>query len=523
MCCQVVFGSETECALVVRDRRGSVIPVHADLAAAVVENLVIQFDYLPSQPPTQRLFLANGACIYADLGGHPEIATAECSNPIEFGAHTIAMRRALARSVEAIGRNFNGLNLSLFANNIDYAIGGAQTFGYHLNIHLKSLSREKAAFQLSPLLVSMPIISGTGKVSFSKDAKGFELSQRAVYMNGGLLGEYTTDSRAMITAKDESLSDSGTRLHIICLDTPKSIYQLVLVPAILAMTIQVLEESGQDIADTFELSRPDMALQQVSLDPSLSAKLKTKCGDSVTALDIQEHYVSTVSKFFENKSKPDWAGSILALWREILQNLRKNPFLEVHRLDWIRKLVLFTQLLEQEGLTWREFSKWSGFILPSVRRMMATWRDLDPVSLSRSGDVRLQQSVMGVLEAYLVRDKLSWTDFPRIWKTTNRMCSMCLHYHQVTCDENRLNEKPFDVKIPLSKQMIERAMTCPPSGTRAQVRGNTIKDAPDGTTAGWDFIRYKNGKELSMVDPWGKNAIWKKQESSGKKESVRCS
>ena len=43
-----------------------------------------------------RLFLANGALFYVDVGGHPEVATPECETPWQAVSHLRAAERMLA-------------------------------------------------------------------------------------------------------------------------------------------------------------------------------------------------------------------------------------------------------------------------------------------------------------------------------------------------------------------------------------------------------------------------------------------
>jgi hypothetical protein len=508
------FGTETELALVV-ESNGMVRPAPSELASAVIDDIANRYVHVPSPPPEHRLFLTNGSCIYADIGGHPEIATAECSNPLGLAAQTIALRRMLAESVETIGRVY-GINVRLIANNVDYAFGGAQTYGYHLNMLVTGVTREWAIEQLAPLLVAMPIIAGTGKVSFNTDSPGFELSQRAQYMSV-VTGKYTTGSRAMITAKDEALCKNGTRLHIICFDTPKSIYQIALVPAIITIVLKMVE-SGKDVAGPITLVDPIQSLCTVSCDPSLGARLFTKNGGSTTALNIHEHYAQAVGEFLSQKDSPKWAKLILELWCGIINNLRKDQFLEICHLDWITKLVMFTKLLEHAGLTWKEYSRWI-YVLGSVRRLKATWPALDPLHLTQTnrGRVEISRSALAVLDQYLIKHNLSWKDFPRIWNAANQLCQQCLRYHTLDLETDSQITNMHDKTSLITEQMINNARTKAPQGTRATVRGSAITNAKPGATAGWAFLQ-QDGRRLVMEDAFGKDALWQEQKHGATKE-----
>ena len=512
-----IFGTETELAVVV-ESKGAVRPAPCELASAIVGDVGHRYAHAISVPPLSRLFLTNGACIYADIGGHPEMASAECSNPIDLVSQMLALRKMLTDSAQAVGRVY-GIPLRLIANNIDYAFGGAQTFGYHLNVLVTGVTRDWAAAQLAPLLVAMPLITGTGRVSFASGCSGFELSQRAQYMSV-LTGKHTTESRAMITVKDEPLSDNGTRIHIICFDTAMSTHQLALVPAIVAMVLKTIE-SDKDIAGPVALADPvHQWLHTVSRDPSLSAKLPLKRGGSITALGIHEHYINVVGEFLCRTEAPNWTKQMLELWQQIVKNLHKDPFMEVHRLDWVKKLLIFTNQLERVGLTWNEYSKWiDADVLASVRRFKASWPALDPLRLTQTnqGRTMIPRSALGVLERNLANHGLSWKDFPRIWDVSNQLCQQCLRYHILDPDINQDVEKACEWSPLVTKQMVDKARSSPPTGTRATIRGNAIRDAQPGAVADWTFVQ-QSGKRLVMSDAFGNDASWKELRQDPKKE-----
>lgn len=514
-----IFGTETELAVFVESARGSIRPAPVELASAIIEDVANRYKHASSPPPERRLFLTNGGCVYADIGGHPEVASAECADPTELLAQNIALRRMLAESAEAVGRVY-GITIRIVANNVDYGFGGARTYGHHVNILTHGLSHAQAATQLAPLLAAMPIIAGAGKVSLASESAGFELSQRAQYM-AALTGKHTTTSRAMVTVKDEALSNRGIRLHLICFDTVKNAFQLALVPAIVALTLKAVEASkDRDIAGPAALADPIQALHKVNCDPSLSSRLPLKHRGTTTALEIHEYYIQIINKLIDQTKAPDWVGQMLKIWQEMIRNLSEDPFWEIKRLDWVTKLVLFTKLLERIKLTWQEYSRWI-YVLASVRRLKATWPGLDPLRLTLTdrGRAGIRRSALGVLDQYLVRHSLSWKDFPMVWNAANQLCQACLRYHTLTADVNEPSEHSLEAKPLMTKRMIERARTLPPPGTRAAIRGRLIRDAPAGTiTAGWTFIRHSDGRQLVMNDPLGKDATWIEQKHSLKKE-----
>jgi hypothetical protein len=443
------------------------------------------------------------------------MASAECSSPIELAAQTLALRQMLAESADAVGQAY-GVPVRLVANNVDYALRGASTYGFHVNVLLTKVSLQDAVRALTPLLAVMPVLAGAGKVSFAKGASGFELSQRAGHMCT-LMSRRTMDARALVTAKDEPLSASGARLHVISFDTTISPWQLILVPAVLALSAKAVE-SGHDIAERWSLADPVRALQTVSCDPSLRAELPLARGGVTTALDVLDAYREAVEEANEKTGIAAWAPMILSLWKEVLANLRSDPFLECGRLDWVTKLISFTTQLERERLSWREFSRWS-FVLASLRRLKGTWSEVDPVSMASSPNARagIGRSALGVLEHHFAKDDLSWEDLPRVWRAANQLCGLCVQSHVLIPGtyQGGVADRPCPL---VSDEMVDHARTSPPTETRAAVRGLAIQKAAAGAVAGWAFVTT-DGRRLSMNDAFGRDASWVEEEPSTSKET----
>lgn len=507
-----LFGTEDELALVVASG-GEVRPGPAELAPAIVRDLAERYRHLPSPPPERRIFLENGACVYADIGGHPEIASAECCDPMDLAAQALALRRMLAESAESVGRVY-GVPVRLVANNVDYAFGGARTYGHHLNVLVSGVSIEHAARQLAPLLAAMPVVAGAGRVSFAPGTSGFELSQRAGHIHC-LLGKHTTQSRAMVTLKDEPLCKKGHRMHLLSLDTTMSPWQLMLVPAIIALSLKAVE-AGEDVAGPIALAEPVQVLRTVSCDPSLKAQLPLASGGTVTALGVLDRYHAAATRVAGGSGCPSWAGEMTKLWGEVIRNLRTDPFSEFGRIDWVTKLLLLTQELQRMRLSWQTFSRWT-CALASVRRLKATWPELDPLEMSRSARKRAEipRSALGILERHFAQNGLSWAEFPRIWQAANRLCHACLNYHTLGSGQKQAASDRFSPFV--SEQAIHAARTTPPKGTRAEIRGRAIRDAPAGAMAWWTFVTVGN-RRLVMSGAFGEDASWQQCNDSTSKE-----
>lgn len=506
-----LFGSEEELALVAHTE-GGVQPAPAELAEAVTEEAAAKVKSLPSPPPQRRFFLANGGCLYPDMG-HAEVASAEASDPYEMAAQRLALRQMVAEAAQEVGRHFR-MPVHLVANNVDYALGGARSYGHHLNVLVDKITLPQAAAQLAPLLAAMPAVAGTGKISFATGSCGFELSQRAVYFDS-LLSKRTTTHRGMITAKDEALCARGTRVHVISLDTAMSPWQLVLVPGMVALTLDAVM-AGADVARQVAVADVPRALQRISTDPSLKATVRLQNGGAATALDILDHYGGAVETHAARNGGPPWARHILSLWQSIVSRLRADPFEEAGRLDWVRKLLVFTKTLRGLDLDWNVFAKWKS-ALATLRRLKATWpEEINPQQLTSSAVARARRHriPLSILDQHLRQAGLSWSEVPRFWKAANCLCQQCVAYHRVTPTEDAT--WPLTAHSPLSQETVKRAGTEPPSGTRAAVRAKAIADAPPGATAGWDFVQV-GGRRFVMPDAFGKEARWQDLKSGTNK------
>lgn len=521
---QCLFGNETEFGVVL-DSSNEVRPAPQELAPAIIDDLAARYTHLPtpaaapqmtlsrgiaSPPLERRIFLANGACLYADIGGHPELASAECQDPWELAAQNVAMRQMIAESAESVGRVY-GMPIRVLANNVDHSLGGPRTYGYHLNLLVTKVSLDRAVQQITPLLAVLPVIAGSGKLSFANGSQGFELSQRASFMRA-VVGTQTVSSRAMVTRKSETLSIKGARLHLISCDTVIDSWQLALVVGILAVALKVAEH-GIDLAGAVTLKDPIQALNRVSCDPSLSAELPLAAGGTTTALEVHNHYAERVSQYLDASNTPEWAPQIVELWRQLIARMRSDPFSEP-RLGWVAKLLSLTRQLEGMGLGWQEFAQWR-FCLASVRRLKATWPELDPLCLTHSAEARarIRHSAFGVLEQHFAQNGLSWKDFPRMWNAANQLLRHCLQMHLLPPRRHAAGAESSCI----APEKVERARTTPPTGTRAAVRGAAIAAAPAGSTAWWTFVA-EPGRRLVMNDPFGQGAAWETQPNCPKKE-----
>jgi len=503
-----VFGTECEFGITVTADSHSVCPNHRELAHALVQAVVQQHPHLKAPPPWPHYMLGQGGAIYQD-GGHPEICTAECVSPRDLVAQQFALRLMLVDAAKLVGRAY-GRRVGVLAANIDYA-PEPHTFGYHVNLQADgALSREALNRQLAPLIVALPLIHGTGRISFDSSSPGFEISQRAGFMCK-VAGKRTTDTRALITAKDESLADAQwRRVHLIAIDSPISPVAAYLVPAILWLSLRLLEH-GRDIGLQFDLADPITSLRRVSCDLTLNAPLDLKNGGTTTALDILYAYHEAARDLASQSDMPDWVGHAMLVWSEIMEKLAADPFRE-DRLDWVGKLIILSDLLVDADLSWERLAKWLP-VIAFLRQLRSGSKHVDLLDIDSAQVAArcLPQSAFGVLSPRMERNNLSWSDFPAAIRVVTRLCSVCLSYHLLgdrpwLCDG--LAAGSLDANI-VSESDIERAKTSPPRGTRAAIRAAEImRLSTDQQAQAWWTRIETPSRRFIMADPSGRGAEW---------------
>jgi proteasome accessory factor A len=107
----------------------------------------------------------------------------------------------------------------------------------------------------------------------------------------------------------------------------------------IATTMLVLDaiESGHRILVP-ELRHPMRALRAIVADPSLSARVPTVDGKSMSALEIQRIYLNACREFVTSCSEvPVEVHDILQRWERVLDDLELAPDRLVGRLDWVTK------------------------------------------------------------------------------------------------------------------------------------------------------------------------------------------
>src|SRR4026209_1869397 len=255
---------------------------------------------------SSNVFLANGARLYLDVGSPPEYATPECDSILDLVTHDKAGEGTLGRlrgSAEQRLRE-EGIRgvISLFKNNTDSA---GNSYGCHEN-YLTSRRDDFSHYAevLIPFLVSRQIYAGAGKVLQTARGAMFSISQRAEHIWEGV-SSATTRSRPIVNTRDEPHADAERyrRLHVIVGDSNMSEYATFLKVGATSILLRMLEDTSVVLRD-MTLENPIRAIREISHDITCRKNVRLANGREVSALDIQNEYLTRALRYAEQKGRP---------------------------------------------------------------------------------------------------------------------------------------------------------------------------------------------------------------------------
>jgi len=299
-----------------------------------------------------NVILTNGARLYVDHA-HPEYSTPECTNPRDVVVWDKAGELVMRRAAELASQVPNAAPILLYKNNVD---NKGASYGAHENYLMsRSTPFGDIVDHLTPFFVTRQVMTGAGRVGIGQDGSGhgFQISQRADYFEVEV-GLETTLKRPIINTRDEPHADASRyrRLHVIIGDANRSEVQTFLKLGTTALVIAMIEASA--LPGDLALERPVRELRSVSHDPSLRHLLRLKDGRRMTALQVQLGYLEYARKFVEHlDGEPDAQSyDVLERWESVLSRLEKDPFECREELDWVDKLSLVESYREGDGLGW---------------------------------------------------------------------------------------------------------------------------------------------------------------------------
>ena len=381
-----------------------------------------------------NVILTNGARLYVDHA-HPEFSTPEVTSALDVvrwdKAGELVMLEAVRRAAEIPGTH----PVNLYKNNTD---NKGVSYGAHENyLMTRATPFTDIVSGLTPFFVSRQVIVGAGRVGIGQDGRGagFQLSQRADFFEVEV-GLETTLKRPIINTRDEPHADADKyrRLHVIIGDANLSEISTYLKVGTTSIVLAMIE-AGLRFSD-LALAEPVAQLHAVSHDPSLRYLVSLADGRRMTAVELQLEYLDRARKFVADRlgaDAPAETVDVLARWENTLTALENEPMELADSLDWVAKL--------------------------------------------------------RVLEGYRQRDGLGWS--------SSRLALVDLQYADLRRDKglyNRLVARGA-MQTLLGADDAEKAMTEPPSDTRAYFRGECLRRYPDAVAAAsWDSVIFDVGR-----------------------------
>ncbi len=394
--------------------------------------------------------LTNGARYYVDHA-HPEISTPEVSTALEAvrfdrAAEEIVRRSMALATTKLIGTSSGTPEVVVYKNNSD---GKGNSYGCHENY---LLAREtpfgRIVAQITPHFVTRQVFCGAGKVGcelpgVANDEVPYQLSQRADFFEEEV-GLETTLKRPIVNTRDEPHCDAQKyrRLHVIVGDANMSEVATYLKVGTTAIVLSMIEDDA--LGEDWLLGNPVPAIRHVSHDPTLTRSILLRNGKRATALEIQ------------------WG---------LLERARKYEL--SHGLGSVDETVGRDIL-----------SRWE---------QVLTGLERDPGSVAHWVDwVAKRRLVDG------------YADRHGIEPGSARLKAIDLQYHDLR-PERGLAERAGLERL-VDPADVERAMTEPPSTTRAYFRGRCLAKYPDEiVAANWDSIVFDIGREplrrVPMMEP----------------------
>lgn len=324
----------------------------------------------PNALGVANVVLANGGRFYVDHA-HPEYSSPETTNAWDAMIYDLAGDIVIQNAVAAVAEYSNlGHSvleghppcppLKIYKNNVD---GKGASYGAHENyLYHRSTDFDILAQSLIPFFVCRQIIIGAGRVGLGPhgETAGFQISQRADYIEQQISLE-TTLNRGIINTRDESHTiDELARLHVIIGDANMSHTAILLKLGMTKLVIDAIEQ-GVDFSD-LAIADPVAEITHISRDISCTHAVTMGNGIRCTAIDVLRAYWERVNPTTDIDRK------VHTLWRQILDLLARDPMSTSHLLDWTAKLSLL-RAYESRGVSWSD---------PKMLLIDLQYSDIDP-------------------------------------------------------------------------------------------------------------------------------------------------
>jgi len=383
------------------------------------------------------LVLRNGARFYNDHA-HPEYCAPECSTLLELLQQDHEGDALLMACARNLNQNTTNPVL-LYKNNTDFR---GHSYGCHENYLMpRRLPWESLSQSMVAFFVTRQIVCGAGKFGWEEEDKfvgpGFQLSQRADFFSE-LQSVDTMQRRPIINTRDEPHANHELYRRFHVIIGDANM-SLYSTWLKIGTTALVLQAllNGAPVERVPRVADPIQTLKTISRDRSWKWLCRDVNGYKTSGLDVQRRYLDLVREFCP-KLDAEWQGVVTA-WDNVLRDLEEEPLRCADRLDWVAKYQLIEQFREAEKLT--EDDPW-------LRSLDLSYHHLDKEE--------------GLFYALMEQRAL---------------------------------------RLPYPQLEITGHSLCPPSTTRAAVRGRCIEKFGSAVQATqWDYILLKGASKKIELD-----------------------
>jgi len=279
-------------------------------------------------------FVSNGARVYEDMG-HPEMSTAEASNPFQLAA----IERALSLRMLELG-----LKVNLYKNTTDYRGGLSSNHSFAAHENYFTCANRGDLEILIPFIVSRIIFTGSGDTAHGDN--DLWLSQRAPFINT-LISSDTISNRGLLNTRNEPLSNvpGWYRLHHIPNDANMCPGAIILKHGTMMLLLKLLEDDELEPLP-YDLSKAVSDYHEINKHTK-DWVLKGTKPNPMRAVDVQGFYLNQVASKIKNPSPLQKI--TIDLWAETLKALEADPLATAGVVDWATKVIIFNWYTEDQS------------------------------------------------------------------------------------------------------------------------------------------------------------------------------
>jgi Pup amidohydrolase len=294
------------------------------------------------------LVLRNGARLYNDHS-HPEYSSPECSTLLEHLQQDYAGDQLLMDCARNLNQG-SANPVRLYKNNTDFC---GHSYGCHENFLLpRRLPWENLSGGVMAFLVTRQIMCGAGKYGWEDEDKflhpGFQISQRSDFFFE-LQSIDTMQRRPIINTRDEPHADRQFYRRFHVILGDSNL-SLFSTYLKIGTTALVLQAllNEAPAGRLPMLADPLAALKSISRDRTWKWRCELAGGREATAVEIQREYLQLARDYCTHLGE-DWR-QLLDAWEQVLADLERDPLSTSDRLDWSAKYKLIEQFRQAENL-----------------------------------------------------------------------------------------------------------------------------------------------------------------------------